>query len=157
MEPLQKRSDGIFETPSGSFAIIPRYATGKLGRDGEISFFRFKPAVFADAIEVRWPTSDPFVIIEQDTAVAMLQRNYALNLTDELFDRYMMEVEKFEAAQKSAKKDPEPPKTPEPAKAPDFPPPPGAADAGPALAQAAASGDTPPPPPGFVPAGKKGK
>lgn len=161
MEPLQKRSDGIYETPSGRFAVVPRYSTGRLGRDGETTFFRFKPTVFSDAIEVRWPTSEPFVIIAQEPATAMLRLGHAENITDELAERYALEVEKFAAANKgkekpspdAKKEDKGDASNPPASGATDFPPPPGAAT----LAPAAASGDNPPPPPGFEPAGKKGK
>lgn len=121
MEPLQRRSDGIYETPSGLFAVVPLHITGKLAGEGDqtTSYFRFKPTIFAEAIEIRWLTGEPFVIIEQGAATSMLRNGHATNISGELADRYNMELEEFLKKQKQPKT-----KEPEQASAPSFPPPP---------------------------------
>lgn len=91
MEKLSKRSDGIFETQSGSFAIQPRRSSG---RDGENQWFDFHPAAWQPAIRVRWPLGEVIAVIPQDTALLMLTRGYARLITAEQADAWNDRVTK---------------------------------------------------------------
>lgn len=118
MEPLQKRSDGYFETPSGSFAVVPKAVTGT--RDGR-SWFEYKPSVLASAVRIEWETGAALIIIDQDVARTVLRHGWALNLNDELLDRYTHEYGEQQKAGAKVKDDPAP--LPPPAD-PVAPPPP---------------------------------
>ena len=145
MEKLHKRSDGIAETPSGNFAIIPKRFSGK---SEELKWFEFRTSALAEVTRVEWPASAPFIITEADVAVAMVRLGYAINVTQELVDRYNVAVEEFEKnaaeAAKAAKApaapaaDAKPPAAPAaPPVAPAAPPAPPAAPPAPAAAPAA--------------------
>lgn len=140
MEPLHRRSDGIVETPSGLFAIVPKYSSGK---DGENSWFEFKTDVFSDAIRVVWPTQSPFILLSQDVATAMLRLGYAGGIDDDLLARYEVARDEWLATPEGAgwlaaqgsnvlTEPPvaaEPPAVIEPPPAAEPPPPPPAAEA----------------------------
>lgn len=117
MEKLSRRSDGIFETQSGLFAIQPKRASGG---DGENYFFDFHPRSWDPPVRIRWPAGDPIAVIDQSIALLMLQREYAYNITQSLADIWNARIDQQIAADAT-----------DPAQTP--------AD-GPASAEAAASG-----------------
>lgn len=130
MEKLHKRSDGIAETPSGNFAIIPKRFSGK---SEELKWFEFRTSTIAEVTRVEWPASAPFIITEADVAVAMVRLGYATNVTQELVDRYNVAVEEFEKEAAEAAKAAKPPAAPAaPPVAPAAPPAPPAAPPAPA-------------------------
>jgi hypothetical protein len=172
MEPLHKRSDGACETPSGLFAIVPRYASGRRGDNGEVSFFRFKTSVNSPTVEIEWETGSALVLLPQDTAKAMVRFGHAIGISDELLERYMIEYEKVaKAAPAKTPATPATPPTPAPPPAappvappvpepvPAVPPQPApvATPAPEPLAPPAVSSDNASQPPSFAPGGKKGK
>lgn len=135
MEKLHKRSDGIAETPSGNFAIIPKRFSGK---SEELKWFEFRTSALAEVTRVEWPASAPFIITEADVAVAMVRLGYAINVTQELVDRYNVAVEEFEKDAAEAAKAAKPPAAPAaPPAAPAAPPAPPAAPPAPAAAPVA--------------------
>lgn len=152
MEKLHKRSDGIAETPSGNFAIIPRRFSGK---SEELKWFEFRTSTVAEVTRVEWPASAPFIITEADVAVAMVRLGYAVNVTQELVDRYNVAVEEHEkaAGKAPAKPDPAPAS---PAAAPAAPAaeakPPEAPVAPPVAPAAPPAPPAPPPAPAPAPA-----
>jgi hypothetical protein len=80
MEKLQRRSDGIAETPSGLFAISPKRSSG---RDSETNWFDFKKRATSETIRVRWPRGETIAVIDSSIALFMLSAAYARNASDE--------------------------------------------------------------------------
>lgn len=92
MEKLSLRSDGIAETPSGLFAVIPRH---KSGETDDTAWFAFKPGMLSEAIRIEWPKQASIVIIPSDIAVTMLRMGYAYNLTAEVVAAYNSAVDEL--------------------------------------------------------------
>ncbi len=124
MDQLQKRSDGIYETPAGAFAIVPKHVS--IVR-GDTAVFQYKPSVQAETITVEWPRNSDFTIVEQDIALSLLHLGYAVNISDEMFEAYSEQYEAWSVEDKAAKaaaKAANKAKADEPEKAADAPPPP---------------------------------
>lgn len=94
MEKLSKRSDGIFETQSGNFAVLPVRTSG---RDGETQWFDFKPASWEDTIRIRWPLRDKIAVIDQTYAMLMFNLGYGRTITEELADEWNERIEEIAA------------------------------------------------------------
>lgn len=128
MEKLQRRSDGVYETPSGLLAISPRVASGKKElADGTMwSWFEFKASHMGEVIRIEWPTGAPVIAIEATAALHMMKNNYAFNIDDVKMQGYNDAVDAYLSAVAAAPAVPEPtpvaPAAPEPAPVPDAPP-----------------------------------
>jgi len=76
MEKLQRRSDGVAETLSGQFAILPT-------RIDQFNWFDFRRTAVAPVTRVRWLRNEKIAVIDANTAVFMLNAGYAKQITDE--------------------------------------------------------------------------
>lgn len=77
MEKLSRRSDGLFETQSGHFAVRPVSSTGS---DGEHKWFDFHATPFSAKQRLRWPIGEVIAVIPQATAMLLLTKGYAKNI-----------------------------------------------------------------------------
>lgn len=98
MEKLSRRSDGVYETPTGLLAISPRAVSGTLLRNGQsVSWFEFK-AGFQSAIQrVEWSTGAPAIAVPADVARILMARNYAANIDDAIMEHWNNFVDQQEA------------------------------------------------------------
>ena len=103
METLQRRSDGICETPSGLYAIILLYRSGE---NTETAWFEYKTTAMSPTFRVEWPVTTDFVLLDQETATGLLNLNYARHLQDSELEAYNLAIEEAiakEAAEAAAK------------------------------------------------------
>lgn len=95
MEKLQRRSDGIYETPTGLVAIVPVKRSGV--RNG-MAWFEFKARMLGAPTRVEWPESAPVIAVDADVARTMMANRYALNINDEQMDDYNAAIDAWLAA-----------------------------------------------------------
>jgi len=103
MEKLNKRSDGIFETSSGLFAVLPKRSSGT---DGEFKWFDFRPTSWGEAIRIRWPTRDTIAVIDQPHAVLMFNLGYGTTIRQEHADEWNERIDFLEATADAPALDP---------------------------------------------------
>lgn len=98
MEKLSRRSDGVYETPTGLLAISPRVVSGTLQRNGQsVSWFEFKSGFQAAVQRVEWPTGAPAIAVAADVARVLMARNYAANIDDAIMENWNNFVDQLEA------------------------------------------------------------
>lgn len=94
MEKLTRRSDGIYETQSGLFAVLPLRSSG----NNEFqSWFDYKAQMWSETIRIRWDTADKIAVIPQKYAISLFNLKYASTITPELADQWNEKVENFMA------------------------------------------------------------
>lgn len=94
MEKLSRRSDGVYETPTGQLAIVPRAISGQFERNGQIvAWFEFKAGFQSGIQRVEWPVGAPAIAVQADTARTMMANNYAFNIDDAIMDDWNAAVE----------------------------------------------------------------
>lgn len=100
MEKLHKRSDGFAETPSGLFAVVPKYS--QKPRNG-VAWFSFRPSVLSEhPIRVEWPQDQHMIVIDADTAAAMVRLSFANMPDEELIEQYNAAVDEYVAKEAEA-------------------------------------------------------
>lgn len=92
MEKLYRRSDGICETPSGLFAIIPLFRSGD---DGTNAWFEYRTHATSEVFRLEWPSDTDFVVIEATQAAGLLNLRYARSPLANEIDAYNAVVEEF--------------------------------------------------------------
>ena len=77
MEPLFKRADGLVETPSGGFAVVPLVKSGIVSSDrGDTAWFEFKANVLSEALRLEWPVGAQLILLPEDIAKMLLNLGY---------------------------------------------------------------------------------
>jgi hypothetical protein len=94
MEKLQLRSDGIYETASGKFAVKPLRVTGQ---SSDHKWFQYKSEPFADPTRVVWLVDDELIVIDSDIAAFMVRMRYARNAMEAEAERWNQRVAELEA------------------------------------------------------------
>lgn len=103
MEKLTKRSDGIFETASGLFAV---YLKRSSGSDGENKWFDFKPQTWGDPVRVRWPSRDEIAVIDHVYATTLFRLRYGVSITQAQADAWNARVDEIELLRDAPALDP---------------------------------------------------
>ncbi len=88
MENIQLRSDGIWETSSGFFAIVMMRSSGQ---DQEMKWFEFVPNVSIDTvIRAEWTKVVPhdIVLVDQVYAGVMIRKGYSRHPSDKEAEAY---------------------------------------------------------------------
>lgn len=123
MPKLHKRSDGACETPSGLFAVVPKYTSGIVD---DISWFEFRSDFQSPVTRVEWQTGSALILLPQDQAKAMVRMGYADGISDNLLAQYNDAADEWNASAAKARAKPalpvQPPAVPlnmQPAPAPD--------------------------------------
>lgn len=94
MEKLSRRSDSAVETPSGLLAVTPRVRSGVTG---ETAWFEFKAHMLSEVTRIEWPAGAPVIVVDSDTARALVVAGYAGEVSDELIESYNAAVDSFQA------------------------------------------------------------
>lgn len=103
MEKLTKRSDGIFETASGLFAVSLKRSSGS---DGENNWFDYMPQSWGEPVRIRWPARDEIAVIDHVYATTLFRLRYGTTITQVQADKWNDRIEEIEALRDAPALDP---------------------------------------------------